>query len=73
MSRTRRLAIVGLLAYFVCIEVAAREVFFGGTMAALALLFAHRDALRRALPLFVAGLAYLVATTAGFVPRWFFS
>ncbi len=73
MGRTRRLAIVGMLAYFVCIEVAAREVFFGGIVAALALLFAPGDALRRALPIFLTGLACLALTILGLLPRWFFS
>lgn len=70
---TRRLAIFGTLAYFVAIEAAAREVFFGGMMAALALSFGPPSWLRGARPWAYAGLAVLLATSFGLLPRWFFS
>jgi hypothetical protein len=70
---TRRLAILGTLAYFVAIEVAAREVFFGGMMAAFALGFGPPSWLRRAQPFAYAALAVLLATSLGLLPYWFFS
>ena len=70
---TRKLAVLGTLAYFVAIESAAREVFFGGKMAALVLCFAPASWMRVARPIGFAGLAVLLATTFGLVPRWFFS
>jgi hypothetical protein len=70
---TRKLAVWGTLAYFVAIESAAREVFFGGMMAAFALSFGPLEWLRRAQPLGYAGLAVLLATSFGLLPRWFFS
>jgi hypothetical protein len=73
IPRTRRLAVWGTLAYFAAIEVAAREVFFGGIMAALALGFGPPSWLRRAQPLLYASLAVLLATSLGFLPYWFFS
>jgi hypothetical protein len=73
IRRTRALAVAGTLAYFVAIEAAAREVFFGGIMAALALGFGPPSWLQRALPFAFAGLAVLLATSFGLLPRWFFS
>lgn len=70
---TRRLAVWGTLAYFAAIESAAREVFFGGLMAGLALLFGPPTWLRRAQPVLYAGLAVLLATSLGLLPRWFFT
>lgn len=70
---TRKLAVFGTLAYFVVIESAAREVFFGGMMAALVLCFGPAAWLRRALPIGLAGLGVLLATSFGLLPRWFFS
>lgn len=70
---TRRLAVFGTLAYFAAIESAAREVFFGGIMAALALGFGPPRWLRVAQPFLYAGLAALLATTFGLLPSWFFT
>jgi hypothetical protein len=70
---TRKLAVAGTFAYFVAIESAARELFFGGMMAAFALCFGPPDWLRRAAPIAYAGLAVLLATSFGLLPRWFFS
>lgn len=70
---TRKLAVFGTLAYFVAIESAARELFFGGMMAALVLCFGPAAWLRRALPVGFAGLALLLATRFGLLPGWFFS
>ena len=55
------------------IEAAAREVFFGGTMAALVLSFGPPGWIRAAQPVLYAGLALLLATTFGLVPGWFFT
>ena len=73
VPRTRKLAVFGTLAYFVAIEAAAREVFFGGIMAALALAFGPPSWLRGARPFGYAGLVVLLATSFGLLPRWFFS
>jgi len=73
LPATRKLAVFGTLAYFAAIESAAREVFFGGMMAALVLCFGPPAWLRRALPVGFAGLAVLLATSFGLLPRWFFS
>ncbi len=69
----RRLAVACTLAYFVAIEAAARELFFGGIMAALALSFGPPAWLSRARPWGFAGLGVLLATSFGLLPRWFFS
>ncbi len=71
--RTRQLAVIATLAYFGAIESAAREVFFGGLMVALVLLYAPASWLRGALPVLFAGLAILLATSFGLLPFWFFS
>jgi hypothetical protein len=73
LPATRKLGVIGTLAYFVAIESAARELFFGGMMAALVLCFAPLAWMQRARPLGFAGLAVLLATTFGLLPRWFFS
>ena len=70
---TRRLGVFATLVYFVAIESAAREVFFGGMMAALALSCGPPSWIVRAQPVGYAGLALLLATTFGLLPRWFFS
>lgn len=48
--RTRQLSMVATILLFVAIELGAREVFFGGLMVGLILLFADRDRLAGALP-----------------------
>jgi len=73
VPRLRKLAVVLVLAYFAAIESAAREVFFGGIMAALALLFWPGDALGRARPVFLLVLVYLAAMAFGLLPRWQFT
>jgi hypothetical protein len=69
----RKPGVVLVILYFVAIEAAAREVFFGGVMVALTLLFYSDSALRRARPAFVLALAYLLAMAAGLLPRWEFT
>ena len=69
----RKPAVVLVIAYFVSIEAAAREVFFGGIMVALALLFLPGSALRRARPLYLLALGYLLAMIFGLLPRWEFT
>jgi hypothetical protein len=71
--RTRRLAVIATVAYFGAIESAAREVFFGGLMVALVLLYGPASWLRRSLPVFFVGLAILLVTSFGLLPFWFFS
>lgn len=71
--RLRRLGVVATLVYFLAIEAAAREVFFGGMMAGVALLFGPPSWLPRALPVFGVALVILLATSLGLLPRWFFS
>ena len=73
LPATRRLAVFGTLAYFVAIEAAAREVFFGGIMAALVLCFGPPSWLRVFRPLAYAALAVVLATSFGLLPGWFFS
>jgi hypothetical protein len=70
---TRRLGVLATLAYFVAIESAAREVFFGGLMAALVLSCGPSSWIKRAQPIGYAGLLVLLATSVGLLPRWFFS
>ena len=55
------------------IETAAREVFFGGIMVGLALLFWPGEAIRRALPIFYVAFAYLLAVIFGWLPGWVFT
>jgi hypothetical protein len=43
---------VATIVLFVAIQLGAREVFFGGLMVGLLLLFARRDLVARALPWF---------------------
>ena len=67
------LTVVATLGYFVAIEFAAREVFFGGMMLGLALLYAPASWLRACLPALLVGLAIVLATSLGLLPFWFFS
>lgn len=73
VRRTRPFAIAATLVYIASIELAAREIFFGGLIVNLVLLFAARDLNRRALPWLI-GL-YLVAlgSLVGWLPRWTFT
>ncbi len=73
LPRTRKLAVFATLAYFVAIEAAAREVFFGGIMAALALCFGPPIWLLVFRPFAYLALALLLATSFGLLPAWFFS
>ena len=57
VAATRRLAMVATIALFVAIQLGAREVFFGGVMVGLLLLFEPRDRVAPWLP--VAALVYL--------------
>lgn len=49
-SRTRAISMVATILLFVAIQLGAREVFFGGVMVGLLLLFARRDRVAGALP-----------------------
>ena len=49
-QRTRRPAMLAAIALMVVIELGAREIFFGGLMIGLLLLFARRDRVATALP-----------------------
>ena len=49
-SRTRAMSMVATILLFVAIQFGAQEVFFGGLMVGLLLLFARRDRLAGALP-----------------------
>ena len=69
----RKAAVVLVIGYFMAIEAAAREVFFGGIMVALTLLFWPGDGLRRARLFYAVCLVYLVAMIAGLLPRWEFT
>jgi hypothetical protein len=73
LRRTRALGVLLVVGYFAVIETAAREVFFGGIMVGLALLFWPGEAIRRALPIFYAALAYLLAVIFGWLPGWVFT
>ena len=57
---TRRLAVVGSVLFILAIQSAAREVYFGGIMIGLILLFWPGDALRRAYPLFAVAYLWLL-------------
>jgi hypothetical protein len=67
-SRTRAISMMVAILLFVAIQLGAREVFFGGMMVGLLLLFARRDHVARALPWF-AGL-YVVWLLRSVVLRW---
>jgi hypothetical protein len=73
IPRTRAVAVLLVVGYFGAIEAAAREVFFGGIMVGLALLFWPGDAIRRALPIFYLALGYLLAVIFGWLPSWVFT
>ena len=57
---TRRLAVVGSVLFIFAIQSAARELYFGGIMIGLILLFWPGDALRRAYPLFAVAYLWLL-------------
>ncbi len=73
VPRLRRWAFPAAIGYVIAIELGARELFFGGLMINLLLLFAARDLNRRFLPLFVLLYAYVLAMVFGILPRWSFS
>ncbi len=73
VPRLRRLAFLAAIGYVIAIELGARELFFGGLMINLLLLFASRDLNRKCLPLFVLLYAYVLAMVFGILPRWSFS
>ena len=72
-KHTAHIAVIVTLLYLGAIESAAREVFFGAIMAACALLFLPPAAVLRAVPVFILGCAWLLAMSAGLLPRTFFS
>jgi hypothetical protein len=71
--RMRPWVVSAVIAYFVAIELAAREVFFGGIMVGLVLLFLPAAAIGRALPILCVGLGYLLAVIFGLLPGWAFT
>jgi hypothetical protein len=72
VPRTRLFAATSVVLFLLVVELAARELFFGLTMTALALLYTRGDANRIALPCFAAVLFYLLATSAGWLPGFSF-
>lgn len=69
----RKPGVVLVCLYFAAIEAAAREVFFGGIMVALALLFWPGNALGRARVVYGLALVYLLSMIFGVLPRWEFT
>jgi hypothetical protein len=57
---TRRLAVVGSVLFILVVQSAARELYFGGIMIGLILLYWPGDALRRAYPLFAVAYLWLL-------------
>jgi hypothetical protein len=68
VAATRRLAMVATIVLFVVIQLGAREVFFGGLMVGLLLLFERRDRVAPFLPL--AALVYAGWMLHGAILRW---
>jgi hypothetical protein len=66
--RTRRFAMVASIALFLAIQIGAREVFFGGLMIGLLLLFSPRDRVATATPWI--GAVYLVWLLEPELSRW---
>jgi len=69
---TRRPAVVASIVYLTLIELGARELFFGGLMVNLLLLFWPSDVVRRTLPIFAAAYFYLLLVMLGIAPHWEF-
>jgi hypothetical protein len=70
IRRTRLLAAIGVIVFMLAIELGARELFFGMLMVSLALLYTQRDTNRIALPFFGVAIAYLTATSLGWLQEW---
>lgn len=68
VRRARGLAVTGLLALFLMIEIGARELFFGLLVLQLMLLWVERPWLARGLPVLVGVYVVLLATIAGLLP-----
>ena len=66
--RTRRISMIATILLFVAIQLGAHEVFFGGLMVGLLLLFARRDRLAGAVP-WITGL-YVVWLLRTDVLQW---
>jgi len=66
--RTRRFAMVASIALFLAIQIGAREIFFGGLMVGLLLLFSRRDRVATATPWI--GAVYLVWLLEPELSRW---
>jgi hypothetical protein len=69
---SRRIALVGAIAFVVAIEIAARELFFGALMINSLLVFGPSAIHRRALPWFAAFCLFLLAVSLAF-PQWRFT
>jgi hypothetical protein len=67
--KTRGVAVVGILVLVAAIEAGARELFFGGMVVGLTLLFAPARGLSLALPICCAVYTYMVAMTLGWLPH----
>lgn len=70
--RTRVIAVILALVFLVCVEVAARELFFGLLFANSLLLFWPRGVHRKALPAFAVILFCLLLMRAGILPEMVF-
>jgi hypothetical protein len=72
VPRLRRLAWPAGIAFLLVVELAARELFFGGLLAFLLLLFEGRRAAPRSLWVFVPAYGYVFAMALGWLPHWSF-
>ena len=73
VPRWRAAALIGLIGYILAIEIAAREIFFGGLIVNLVLLFTPFDANRRTLPFWIAFYAWALLSMTPLLPRWVFT
>jgi hypothetical protein len=73
VPRLRQAAAWLLIAFIAAVELGARELYFGLLMVQMLLLFPRAELNRRLLPLFVLFYLYLLAMSAGLLPRWYFT
>ena len=71
--QTRHLGLLLVLGYIIAIELGAREIFFGGLIVNLLLLFAPTDWNRKLLPAFVGLYLLALLSTLGVIPHWGFT
>jgi uncharacterized membrane protein YphA (DoxX/SURF4 family) len=72
LRRTRPFAVIGAIVFLVCIESAARELFFGLIYINMLLLFLERDVNRRLLGVFGAALGCLLLVRLKVLPEFIF-